>query len=144
MNLRSVLRSEATDGRRGVIVDGGTASDASTGIGAGSCDGAGSDGKIAAGTGGVMAMPPLKFSQKVLAQAMVSGVWRAYQHLVLPVYRHARLPRKGASAASSGRRVKWISTPRILSFRHQAAVMGPWLAPVSRPLLKADCTTGAP
>jgi len=73
MNLRSVLRSEATDGRRGVIVDGGTAGDASTGIGADSCAGAGSDGKIAAGTGGVMAMPPsfdkatagepLKFSQ---------------------------------------------------------------------------------
>ena len=65
--------------------DGGTTgAGAGTGISAGSRSG--SDGKIAAsGAGGVAAVPPLKFSQKILAQATVASVWRAYQHLVRPV-----------------------------------------------------------
>ncbi len=76
MNLRSGLRSEASAGRREVGMDGG----ATTREGApGAVNGASAAAREA------RALPPLKFSQKVLAQAMVSGVWWAYQHLVLPV-----------------------------------------------------------
>ena len=76
-------------GLAGVVVhlkgeDGGTTgAGAGPGIGAGSRSG--SDGKIAASGAGGVAVPPLKFSQKALAQATVASVWRAYQHLVRPV-----------------------------------------------------------
>jgi hypothetical protein len=99
MNLRSG-RDGVAGGAVHLEVDGGTGllskaparqagTGASTGIGAGTRSVSGNAGKIAGGTGGVVAVPPLEFSQKALAQATVASICRACQHLGLPVYLHA-------------------------------------------------------